>query len=85
MDDSDADDGHVIISLDAWTTVGVEELEHALSTQPGSFPSFWYRLGTVTFDEPNWEARADKLNAAILELVDGLRFVPPAVLRTLGR
>jgi hypothetical protein len=36
----------------------------------------------VTFDEPNWEARAEKLNAVILEFVDRLHGVSPAVLNS---
>lgn len=80
MDDPDADNGHVIVSFDVSTAVRVGELEQSFRAQPGSSTPFWYHLGTVTFDEPDWEARADKLNAVIMEFVDRLHGVPPAVL-----
>ncbi|KTS11400.1 hypothetical protein [Microbacterium testaceum] len=80
MDDADADDGHVIISFDVSTAVRVGELEQSFRAQPRSSTSFRYRLGTVTFDEPDAKARADKLNAVIMEFVDRLHGVPPAVL-----
>ncbi|KTS91126.1 hypothetical protein NS183_05600 [Microbacterium testaceum] len=79
MDYADADDGHVIVSFDVSTAVRVGELDQ-FRTQPGSAPAFSYRLGTVTFDESNAKARADKLNAVIMEFVDRLHGVPPAVL-----
>jgi hypothetical protein len=81
MDDSDSGDGHVIISFDVSTAVRVSELEQ-VRTKSGSGPPFSYHLGTVTFDEPNWEARAEKLNAVILEFVDRLHGVSPAVLNS---
>lgn len=80
MDEPDADNGHVIVSFDVSTAVRVGELEQSFRAQPGSSTSFRYRLGTVTFDEPDAKARAGKLNAVILEFVDRLEGVPPAVL-----
>lgn len=74
----DADTGHVIVSLSVSTAVRVDELERYLRDPPVS--PFVYDLGTVKFDEPAWEARADKLNATIHELVDQLASVPRAVL-----
>lgn len=74
----DADTGHVIVSLSVFTVVRIDELERYLRDRADS--SFSYDLGTATFDEPAWEARADKLNATIHELVGQLASVPRDVL-----
>lgn len=74
----DADTGQVIVSLSVSTAVRVDELERYLRDPPVS--PFIYDLGRVKFDEPAWDARADKLNTTIHELVDRLESVPLAVL-----
>jgi len=74
----DADTGHLIVSLSVWTAVRVDELERYLRDPSES--GFFYRLGTVKFEEPAWEARADKLNTTIHGLVDQLASVPRDVL-----
>ena len=74
----DADTGHVIVSLSVFTAVRIDELERYLRDRADS--SFSYGLGTVKFDEPAWEARADKLNAVIDNLLDLLDNIPRAVL-----
>ncbi|BAJ75651.1 Flp pilus assembly protein, ATPase CpaF [Microbacterium testaceum StLB037] len=76
--DADDDAGHVIVSLSVSTTTRVDELERYLEDPSG--PPFIYDLGMSSFDESAAEARADKLEMTITELVDRLEDVPRAVL-----
>lgn len=64
------DDGHVIVSFTVISAKRIEGLTEYLSEPTSSAEDFFYDLGTTTFNEPGWEARADLLHQAINTLLD---------------
>ena len=81
----DEDDGHVIVSLSVDSDEAIAELEGWRVDSDGTDVGYGaYRMGTISFDEPNGERRADALHAAMDTLLGRLADAPRARLRERG-
>lgn len=81
LDTTDHDDhGLVIVSLDVFSPSPIEALSAFEWTSEPRDDGWRYQLGTVSFDEPEADARADALDNAVMTLLDLLSEVPREVL-----
>lgn len=81
LDTTDHDDhGLVIVSLDVFSPSPIEALSAFEWTSEPRDDGWRYQLGTVSFDEPEADARADALDNAVTTLLDLLSEVPREVL-----
>ncbi|MDF2558800.1 MAG: Flp pilus assembly protein ATPase CpaF [Microbacterium sp.] len=81
LDTTDDDDhGLVIVSLDVFSPSPIEALSAFEWTSEPRDDGWRYQLGTVSFDEPEADARADALDNAVMTLLDLLSEVPREVL-----
>lgn len=79
--DNKTDDvGFVIVSFTVVTAVPVEGLVRHLRETRIEGDEFIYDLGTETFEEPETQARANKLDATINGFLDLTRSIPREVL-----
>lgn len=76
--------GHVIVSFSVFSLTRIGELSAFLEASSSPTDDFHYRFGTTTFDEPAWERRAERLDAAINAFVDRLEHVPRHELNAAG-
>jgi hypothetical protein len=69
----DEDDGHVIVSLSVDSDEAIAELDAwRVDADDKDLGYSAYRLGTISFEEPDCERRADALRAAMDTLLDRL-------------
>ncbi|MFE1664560.1 hypothetical protein [Microbacterium sp. P02] len=78
------DDSYVIVSFTVISAARIEGLTQYLAEPDTTFDGFFYDLGTTTFDEPGWEARADKLHQAINVSLDRVAPIPRELLTDPG-
>lgn len=82
--EDEADDGYVIVSFTVISQAPIEGLAQYLEGSRTPADEYFYSLGTTTFEEPGWEARADKLDATINAFLDLLEPIPRDVLHDPG-
>jgi hypothetical protein len=78
------DDSQVIVSFTVISATRIEGLTQYLAEPTATVGGFFYDLGTTTFDEPGWEARASKLHQAINASLDRVEPIPREVLNDPG-
>jgi hypothetical protein len=78
------DEGQVIASFTVISAARIEGLTQYLDEPTTAVDGFFYDLGTTTFDEPGWEARADKLHRAINAFLDRVEPIPRELLNDPG-
>lgn len=78
------DDSHVIVSFTVISATRIEGLTQYLAEPTTTVDGFFYDLGSTTFDEPGWEARADKLHQAINASLDRVEPIPRELLNDPG-
>lgn len=79
-DGRDRGDGHVIVSFDVFSPKVIQELADYSSKIQAPTDSYRYRFETTTFDEPELQLRAAKLESTINDYLDRLQSVPRDVL-----
>ncbi|MDF2508416.1 MAG: Flp pilus assembly protein ATPase CpaF [Microbacterium sp.] len=80
VDDDDDDHGQVIVSLDVFSPSPIEALSAFEWTSEPRDDGWRYQLGTVDFDEPDADERAEALDSAVATLLGLLSEVPREVL-----
>jgi hypothetical protein len=71
------DDGHVIVSLSVDSETNIAELGRwRMDSESDDAAQNSFDLGTISFDEPDWERRVIVLHSTIDALLDRLAEVP---------
>jgi hypothetical protein len=82
--DPDVDAGQVIVSLTVFSADPIDQLASFGTERAAGESEHRYSLGTITFDQPDWNARIDQLESALDTLLDFLDPLPEAVLHAEG-